>query len=269
MTAGSAGLRDQLVDSIESLAAETDFSGAVRVDLGADVLFERAYGLANRADAIANTRDTRFNIASGTKGLTALAVVSLIETGLLTLDTPARSILGRDLPLIDDAVTVEDLLAHHSGIGDYIDEDAIGDVTDYVLQVPAHELAMTEQYLRVLDGHAAKSRPRERFIYSNSGYVVLALIAERASGVTFHDLVAQRVCAPAELVDTAFLRLGRATPAHRHRLSRRRWASNERVPSPSRAAVATAASTRRPTTCSDCGARSSAGRFSRVRGSRR
>lgn len=64
----------------------------------------------------------------------------------------------------------------------------------------------TEQYLAVLDGHPTKFVPGERFSYCNSGYVVLALIAERVSGVPFHDLVRQRVCLPAGMCDTEFLR---------------------------------------------------------------
>jgi CubicO group peptidase (beta-lactamase class C family) len=54
----------------------------------------------------------------------ALTVVSLIEEGRLELDTPARSVLAEDLPLVGDNVTVEHLLSHRSGIGDYIDEEA-------------------------------------------------------------------------------------------------------------------------------------------------
>jgi CubicO group peptidase (beta-lactamase class C family) len=50
-------------------------------------------------------------------------VVSLIEEGQLKMSTTARSVLGMDLPLIDDEVTVEHLLAHRSGIGDYFDEE--------------------------------------------------------------------------------------------------------------------------------------------------
>jgi CubicO group peptidase (beta-lactamase class C family) len=72
--------------------------------------------------------------------------------------------------------------------------------------VPVHQLATTEQYLAVLDGHATKFAPDARFSYCNSGYVVLALIAERTSGVPFHELVRQRVCRPAGMDDTAFLR---------------------------------------------------------------
>jgi len=133
-------------------------------------------------------------------------VVSLVEDGLLELSTRARSLLGQDLPLIGDDVTVEHLLAHRSGIGDYLDEAVTHEVEEYVMSVPVHELATTEQYLAALDGHATKFAPDERFSYSNSGYVVLALIAERASGVLFHELVIQRVCEPAGMRDTEFLR---------------------------------------------------------------
>jgi CubicO group peptidase (beta-lactamase class C family) len=192
--------------TVDRIAAETGFSGVVRVDRGSDIQLLRAYGMADRAHAISNEVDTRFAIASGAKSLTALTVVSLIEEGRLEPATTARSILGEDLPLIEDNVTVELLLAHRSGIGDYIDEEVERPVTDYILAVPPHELVTTEDYLRVLDGHPMKFGPGERFAYCNSGYVVLALIAERVSGTPFHDLVVQRVCQPAGMVDTEFLR---------------------------------------------------------------
>lgn len=192
--------------SIERIASETEFSGVVRVDRGDETVLAKAYGFAHRGWGIANTIDTRFGIASGTKGLTALTVMSLIEEGRLDLGTTARSVLGNDLPLIDDAVTVEHLLAHRSGIGDYYDEEIVGDPLDYVSSVAVHELGSTEEYLDVLGGFETKFPPDERFSYSNGGYVVLALIAERASETPFHELVVQRVCEPAGMVDTEFLR---------------------------------------------------------------
>ena len=197
----------ELEREVDALAESAGFSGVVRVDRGGTTILARAYGLADRAHGVPNTLDTQFAVASGAKGLTALTVVSLVEEGSLELSTRARSVLGGDLPLIGDDVTVEHLLSHRSGIGDYVDEDASGyDVGDYVLTVPAHQLATTEDYLAVLDGHPPKFPPGERFAYCNSGYVVLALIAERTSGVPFHELVRQRVCAPAGMGDTAFLR---------------------------------------------------------------
>jgi CubicO group peptidase (beta-lactamase class C family) len=197
---------ESLAGSIDSIAAENEFAGVVSVDRGGETEFVKAYGLAHRAHKIANTVDTRFAIASGTKGLTALTIVSLIDSGALGLSTPARSVLGKDLPLIADTVTVEHLLAHRSGIGDYVDEERGFDVTDYVLPVPVHQLASTEQYLRVLRGHPTKFAPDQRFSYCNSGYVLLALIAERVSRTPFHELVRERVSVPAGMTDTDFFR---------------------------------------------------------------
>ncbi len=169
-------------------------------------MLSAAFGAARRDLAVPNTPDTIFAMASGSKAFTALVVIGLIEDGQLSLDTTARSLLGADLPLIADDVTVEHLLAHRSGIGDYIDEGTGGPVTDYVMPVPVHQLAASEDFLRVLDGFPTKAPAGERFDYCNGGYAVLAILAERASGVPFHDLVAARVCEPAGMVDTAFLR---------------------------------------------------------------
>jgi CubicO group peptidase (beta-lactamase class C family) len=219
-SSGSLDDRDGLGDLIDGIAADVGFSGAIRVDIDGSLAVQRAYGLAHRGLGVPNTVDTQFAIASGSKGLTALAVMSLVERGELGLDTPARSLLGDDLPLIDDRVTVEQLLAHRSGIGDYLDEDELDDNNDYVLSVPVHELATTEQFLAVLDGYPMKYDPGERFNYCNGGFVVLALLAERASGVPFHDLVDERVCRPAGMTDTAFLRSdelpGRAAVCYLH-----------------------------------------------------
>lgn len=198
-----------LAAAVEETAARTAFSGVVRVDrrdCDAETELAAAYGFADRAHRIANTVQTQFGIASGTKGLTALAVMGLVEGGVLGLDTTARSLLGDDLPLIADDVTVEHLLAHRSGIGDYLAEHSAGDINDHVMPVPVHTLATTGQYVPLLDGHPTVFRAGERFAYNNAGFVVLALLAERASGVDFPDLVRTSVCEPAGMVDTAFLR---------------------------------------------------------------
>jgi CubicO group peptidase (beta-lactamase class C family) len=197
---------DDLAESIDRIADSTGFSGVVRIDRQDHPSFAAAYGFAHRGHRIANTVDTRFGIASGTKGLTAATVMSLVDSGELELATTARSVLGADLPLIDDAVTVEHLLAHRSGIGDYLDEETLGAPTDYVMRVPVHVLARTEDYLVVLAGFRQVFPPDARFAYNNSGFVVLALIAERVSGVPFERLVQERVCRPAGMVDTEFLR---------------------------------------------------------------
>src|SRR4029077_19541711 len=119
--------------TLQPLLDSPEFSGVVRVDFAGTTVLESAHGLADRAHGVAMTPGTRIAVASGGKCFTALTVMSLVEQGVLALDTTARSMLGTDLPLIDDAVTVEQLLAHRSGIGDYLDEDIHDDFTEYLM----------------------------------------------------------------------------------------------------------------------------------------
>ncbi len=190
---------------IDAVAAESGFSGVVRLERDGVVEVDAAYGLADRAHQVPMTTTTRLGIASGSKTMTALVVMRLVEDGRLDLATPARSVLGTDLPLIADDVTVEHLLAHRSGIGDYLDEDVL-DSDDYPMPVSVHRLATTEDFLPILDGHPTKFPAGDGFSYCNGGYVVLALIAERVAGRTYHDLVRELVLAPAGMADSDFLR---------------------------------------------------------------
>jgi CubicO group peptidase (beta-lactamase class C family) len=190
---------------VDDLIAESQFSGVIRVDRAGEKLLERSAGWAHRAHKVPMTIDSRLAMASGSKGLTALVVLSLAADGALPLTTRARELLGNDLELIDDGVTVEHLLAHRSGIGDYLDESA-HEVDDYVLDVPVHTLADSADYLAVLDGHPQRFPPGECFAYNNAGFVVLAILVERATGTAFVDLVKQRVCDPATMNDTGYTR---------------------------------------------------------------
>ena len=191
---------------IDAAARASGFSGVVRVDRGGSVITAAAYGLADRRSTSAVELSTQFGLASGTKLFTALTAMSLIESGELQLDTRVRGQLGTDLPLISDDVTIEQLLSHRSGIGDYLDESLIDDIRDFELPVPAQRLWSTEQYLPILEGHPHVAAPGAEFAYNNGGYVVLALIAERATGRSFDVLVRERVCEPAGLEATGFLR---------------------------------------------------------------
>ncbi|MFB7891263.1 serine hydrolase domain-containing protein [Microbacterium sp. NPDC056044] len=179
------------------------YCGVISARRGDDVLGEWAIGLADRTAGAPNTPETRFGLASGTKTFTALTVLSLVGDGLLRLETPAREILGADLPLIADDVTIGHLLSHTSGIGDYLDEevDALAP-----LSVPVQQLDSTPAYLPMLDGFPTKFPAGERFSYCNGGYVVLAIIAERVAGTPFADLVRTRVFEPAGMDASGFPR---------------------------------------------------------------
>ena len=193
-------------EAVDAAIAEGDFSGVVTVDVGDRRVFARAVGFAHRAHGIPNTPTTRFALASGGKGFTALAVLRLVEEGRLALDDRVRPILGDDLPLIDDAVTIEHLLTHTSGIGDYLDESGDLDISDYILSVPVHTLTTAQAFLPVLDGFPQVSPPGERVAYNNGAFVVLALVVERLAGEPFPEFVEREVVARAGLAHTGFLR---------------------------------------------------------------
>ena len=193
-------------EALDAAIEAESFTGVLTVDVGDERTLERCEGFANRALGVPNTPSTRISAASGNKGFTALVIMRLVEAGKLGLTDLVRPILGDDLPLIDDAVTIEHLLTHTSGIGDYLDEEGDGEIDDYIFSLPLHVLAETEAFLPALDGFPQKFPPGERFSYCNGGYVVLALVAERVSGRDFHELVQTEVCDRAGLTGSAFLR---------------------------------------------------------------
>ncbi len=195
------------IAALDEAATRETFSGVVTVHIAGAAVFSRCYGHAHRAHGIPHTPDTRFGIASGSKAFTALAIMRLVEEGRLELDRPVRTVLGDDLPLIDDAVTIEHLLAHTSGIGDYIDEESDWEPTDYALTVPVHTLTTAEAFLPLLDGYPQVAAPGERFAYCNGAYAVLGIVLERITGETYHDLVDRLVLQPAGIERTGFPRL--------------------------------------------------------------
>ncbi len=209
MTRGAAAAAGDLdpidLSAVTRRAELTGFSGVVRLARAGEPVLEFAMGLADRRNHVPVEIETRFGSASATKGLTALTIVSLIETGELSMDTTIRSVVGDALPLVDAAVTIEHLLGHTSGVGDYLDEEALGDIDDYVLPVPPHTLTRPSDYFDILNAHPQVSSPGERFAYNNSGYVMLSIVVEMVAG-SYHDAVQERVLGPARMHRAGFFR---------------------------------------------------------------
>lgn len=189
------------------------FSGVALVHEHGVAVFEHAMGLASRAEDRPITAETRLATASVTKGFTALAVVSMIEEGRFDFDTRLVDVIGEGLPVIDQTVTIEHLLGHTSGVGDYLDEDALESADDYVLDVPVHTLLGPESYVPLLNRHPQVEPPGTKFRYNNAGYLMLALAIERAGRRSYHDEVRSRVFEPAAMQTTDFLRSDRLPAA--------------------------------------------------------
>ncbi|MGC4175642.1 serine hydrolase domain-containing protein [Demequina sp.] len=196
-------LPDAVAEAVGKVA--DGFTGVAVVSQGDEVLFSQCSGLANRAYGVPFVETTRFGVASGSKTFTAVIVLRLMERGLLSLSTPVREWLGEDLPLIAPEVTLEHLLTHTSGIGDYLDEEEL-EPDAYVLTRPVHEYLTSEDFLPTLEGFPQVSAPGEKFVYNNGGFVVAGIIAERVTGVSYAELVRTEVVEPAGMVETGMLR---------------------------------------------------------------
>lgn len=189
-----------LIAAIRTHAKTEKFSGVVQLIRAGDVLLTESLGYANRAEAIANTAETRFGVASGSKILTAAAICRLVLQGKLRFDSRLVELLSIEFPKFDHGVTIDHLLSHTSGIPDYFDEeelDAAGDYAATWRERPMYNMLRPVDYLPMFQNQAMKFPPGERFAYNNAGFVLLGMVVETISGQRFQDFVAEQVLAPA------------------------------------------------------------------------
>ncbi|MEO7510766.1 MAG: serine hydrolase domain-containing protein [Gemmatimonadaceae bacterium] len=170
------------------------------------VLVRKAVGLADVGGGVPATSATNYRLASLTKQFTATAIVLLVEDGVLTLDTPVRSILP-ELPSYAASVTLRHLLTHTSGLWDYeafVPDSQQRQVTDR----DALDLVRTH-------ADSLYFPPGSGWRYSNTGYALLSLIVERKSGMSFPDFLRTRIFAPLGMTNSLAHVDGRDTIPHR------------------------------------------------------
>lgn len=172
------------------------FHGYVLVAEKGALVYGKGFGFADRAKKTPALADTRFRIGSVTKPFTATLVLALEEKGKLGLADPVRKHLP-DLPAAWDAVTLEHLLSHTSGIANYTDEKKLMDRRDKK-HAPAEVLAPVRDKPLAFE-------PGSRFAYSNTNYFLLGLVVEKVTAGTFADALAKHVLAPAKLTKTSLV----------------------------------------------------------------
>lgn len=180
-----------------------DFSGVVLLAQGEEILFERAYGLADRSFAVPNRTDTRFGIASINKMFTALAIIRLFDERGLSLQTPLIDVLP-DYPNSEVArrITIEQLLTHTSGVGNY---------WAGLSRLPAAAVTELPDYLPLFADQDLAFEPGSAFGYSNGGYVILGLVIEEMTGERYRDHVERTIFSPLGMTGTGSPRLDMVT----------------------------------------------------------
>ena len=209
------------VDALDGYLRErTDrdlFAGVVRLDQdGSDgttrTLWQHGYGFASRAWQVPCTPDIRFDNASNTKLFTAVAALHQVDAGAFTLDTPVIEYLGYAGTQIQASVTPYHLLTHTSGIADDADEEAGERYEDLFVDKPNYALRHTVDILPNFVHKPPNFAPGEGTRYCNVGYVLLGLMVERATGLTYRDYVAEHVFARAGMNDAVFASSDIVTP---------------------------------------------------------
>ncbi|WP_342561932.1 serine hydrolase [Paenibacillus sp. FSL R7-0345] len=201
-------LQQQLAAALQSEAEAAGFSGSFLVKSTGAAVVSGTYGYANKSDRTFNRPDTRFGIASGCKLFTAIAVCQLIEQGRLALDSNVMDILERThFPRFSAEFTVHQLLTHSSGIPDYFDEETMNDFTELWRTRPMYLLRRLEDFLPMFHELPMASEPGARFHYNNAGYILLGLLVEKLSGLTFTDYVEQHIFAACQMEASGYFEL--------------------------------------------------------------
>ena len=195
------------MDALFSDYAQPGAPGASVIVIANDkVLFKKAYGLANIEAKIAATPNTNYRLASVTKHFTAMAIMILVERKQLSYDDSLASFFP-GFPEYGKQITVRHLLNQSSGLiayEDVMDENAIVPLTDQDVL----ELMKRQDHTHFPPGSSYR--------YSNSGYVLLGLIVEKAAGVSFPEFLRQNIFAPLKMNGTVLSqRDDRSDEAHR------------------------------------------------------
>lgn len=194
--------------TIDSLMAPYDGDGpgaSVLVVWKGRVVATRSYGLADVEREVRVTPATNFRLASLTKQMTATAIMLLVADGKLAYDDDVTKWVP-GLPAYARGVTIRQLLTHTGGLPDY--EDFVPDSqTAQVLDADIPALIARSATPRFAAG--------TKYEYSNSGYVLLALVVERASGHRFADFLRARIFMPLGMASTVAFEDGRSTVPHR------------------------------------------------------
>lgn len=167
-------------------AVEAGFSGAILVRVDGQQLAAEGHGLADRSAQVANGAATAFDVGSIQKDLTAIVVFGLAEDGALAVSDTLADVLP-DVPADKADITLLQVLQHSAGFDEY--HDTTGDFE------PMNELEARERIL----AQELLFDPGTDESYSNSGYTLLADIAQTVAGKPFAELVRERVFVPAAM----------------------------------------------------------------------
>jgi CubicO group peptidase (beta-lactamase class C family) len=165
--------------------------GTAMVTKGGSVAADMADGLADVEAGVTCTSGTRFQLCSVSKQFVAAAVMLLVESGRLDLGAPVDGWLPEGSPQWRQ-VTLHHLLSHTAGIPHWLEAPGLN---------PAEQMRISER-LEIIQATPLRTEPGAQWHYSSPGFLLAALIVERASGQPYREFLAERILSPLQLTQT-------------------------------------------------------------------
>lgn len=167
------------------------FSGVVLLAKDGKVIFNKAYGEANKDFGVANRTDTKLNLASLNKMFTSIAIAQLVEQGKLSFDDPLSKFMP-DFPTKEAAekIKIKHLLTHSSGLG------------SYSVKASRTGVRTVDDFLKLAKEEKLAFEPGTNQKYSNNAFLVLGKVIEKASGQNYFDYVRENIYRRAGMTNT-------------------------------------------------------------------
>ncbi|SHF48366.1 serine hydrolase [Chryseobacterium sp. OV279] len=197
--------RKKEIDSIiQAFAAVNKFNGTALVHYQNKTIFEKSYGWQNAEKKIPNQDKSVYQIASLTKSFTALTIVKLSEEGKLSFKDPISKFIP-DYPRGKE-ITIEHLLTHSSGIYEALRNK------EYFRLLHTGETITQSKELSFFKNEPLDFEPGTQFSYTNSGYILLGIIIEKVTGLSYEDAVRKIILNPLKMTHTGFDYLALKSP---------------------------------------------------------
>jgi len=179
---------------------------AVGVINNGEYIHKRGYGLANLEHNISIDENSIFRIGSISKQFTAMAIAILEEQGLLAFDDEMQKHIP-DLIDYGEKVTINQMIHHFSGLGDYEYMDYPGrfrNAVDEEFRWGNEDYLTNEEFYALIKTLPLIRKPERKFWYSNTGYALLTLVAQNVSGLSLRELAERDIFKPLAMNDSFF-----------------------------------------------------------------
>ena len=188
---------------------DSNFRGNIYIIKDNEILYENVTGFADLANEVQNSLETKFASASAGKVFVAVAILQLIEQGKMQFEDTLGTLLDMNLGQIDKDVTVRQLLTHTSGVPDYFDESVMEEYEELWIDYPNYKIRRNNNLFPLFMNKPMMYLKGEKFQYNNSGYVLLASIIEKVTGMYFDEYLQKNVFDVCDMTSTGYYELDR------------------------------------------------------------